>query len=225
MNKILSAIIIVLLIIISLMTCKIKTGSKAVTATTARTSGGCPDTFCMVSHIEGDIPGMLSGSTLAALSDLYFRDKAKSKINYATDAEPAKDALSICFDLKKMKELIFRIESNACNSGCADGKELGIRFYYIKYPEKVGPDGTYEELRALTADCANKHAIAMVAAYKEGESWYDFDYEIPDKTKACNLKSASVNSKHIGLIVQGDGTNHGGMAPPPDPGTYPIVAP
>lgn len=225
MNKILSAIIIVLLIIISLMTCKIKTDSKAGTATSAITSRGCPDTFCMVSHIEGEIPGMLSGTTLAALSKLYLDDRAKSKINYATDTEPDPDALSICFDLQNMKELIFRIESTACKSGCADGKELGIRFYYIKYPKRVGPGGTYDDLTGLSVDCANKHAIAMVAAYKDGESWYDFDYEIPDREKACNLTKASVNSKHIGLIVQGDGTNHGGMAPPPDPGTYPSVAP
>lgn len=187
-------------------------------------SGGCPDTLCMTSHIDGDIPGTLSGSTLRALSQLYLRDLAKSKVNYASDPETTiNDAMSICFDLKKMKELIYRIERTACKSGCDDGKQLGIRFYYIKYPETVGPDGTYSDLRLVPEECANKHSIAMVPAYKDGDFWYDFEFEIPGKE--CKLSKASDNSKHIGLIVLGDGTNHGGIAPPPDPGTFPTNDP
>ncbi|MVO10430.1 hypothetical protein GOQ30_14745 [Flavobacterium sp. TP390] len=136
------------------------------------------------------------------------------------------DAHSIWFELETLKKFITDVENEAKKNGNTSSNDLGIRFYYAAYPEKVkwGTTG-YEELSFLlnspiTQQYENKHTLVMIPTIDvEGKN---VDFNPMDKntftgfqntTKKGDYKIMSKTSANSDITAQ----NHGNLIPPADP--------
>lgn len=229
MKKILILSNVLLLGIILFMACNSGSPKEKIDTTkfgaTKPEKKDCLSEICM-DYTDRHLEGEVNGDLLRDMSEAYADDKSKSRIDYASKGDKApKDALSITFDLEKIKHFIWNMETGVCRAGCK-GKTLGIRFYYIKYPQGVDTSDVPADLETVLRENANKHALAMVPAYLGSDrNWYDFDYNMLTEG-SCDLAGSipppkKGKGKSVALISIGSGTNHGGIGPPPDPGTYP----
>jgi hypothetical protein len=172
--------------------------------------------------------GLVRGDLLDSMSKAYANDLNKSKVNFNPDQPNASvsDALSVSFDLDKIKNFIYKMDSATCN--CDSTKAFGIRFYYIKYTPSLLNNSALlsqdDPLWGLINANQNKHSLAMVPVYKNisGGDWHDFD--INSIGKNCTFQPMGI--KYLNKVTQagiviGSGDNHGGIGPPPEPGTYP----
>ncbi len=199
----------------------------------------CPTCFkkCYENvRLEGEI----TGEVIHALSERYKNDPGKGLITVSgpvlenvddrntlktlsTAVKRPEDALSMVFDIDRMKNLIWKMENVACDSGCTNQQKMGVRFYYILYPKKgENMDG----LRDIPDEARGKHALVMVPVYWNStkKEWIDFDYR--NVGSVCKFSPIPYHGQRVELTpgvtgVSGDGTNHGGIGPPPEPGTYP----
>jgi hypothetical protein len=178
----------------------------------------CSQVFCK-EYDTIDLPGVIDGALLNTLSKDYNEDLNKSNISGTGN----KDGLSMVFDIEKLKNLIWHIQKAACTANCDSKMELGVRFYYIKYPATLGTEQAPAGLRGtdgLQVINQNQHALAMVGVYRfpNGE-WYDFDFN--NLFSACSGLTGGVSDTVGTVAILGEGSNHGGVGPPPFPGTYP----
>jgi len=214
MKKILILSNVLLLAIILFMACSPGTETESTSCSTKIT----------MDYSEIPLEGVVNGDLIRSMSEAYQRDLGKSKIAYAENSADAKDdALSITFDLEKIKNFIWHMETSVCRANCKKDTKLGIRFYYIKYPQGVDTSNVPSDLEGVLSSNANKHALVMVPAYLSGNEWYDFNYDML-REGSCDFNatiSKQGNPKSAGLLSIGSGTNHGGIGPPPEPGTYP----
>ena len=184
----------------------------------------CTGKFCK-DYSNIPLQGVISGDLIQKMSIAYSRDPAKSKINYNNQHVPVlpnkrlqQDALSVCFDLEKIKNFIWHMEHAICIAGCDSSQQIGIRIYYIKYDTAGMP----ADLKHAIGSNLNKHSLVMVPAYKTGNEWHDFDYSKVEPGCAFTKIDISLSKFFsAGLISLGSGDNHGGIGPPPAPGTYP----
>lgn len=173
-----------------------------------------------------ELEGLIEGQTLQDLSKSYAGDFQKSKLNYnpclyQPIGKLKNDALWTCFDLEKIKNLIWHIEHAVCKSDCDLKLQLGIRFYYIKYDTSRMLRGSSLKSWIIQHKLVNKHSLAMIPVYNRGGEWHDFDYTQTIEPH-CMFDSVRLsNPKLRGIITMGSGDNHGGVGPPPNPGTYP----
>ena len=200
----------------------------------------CREQLCKA-YSADDIHSTLTAAIIQKMSEAYAKDKGKAHIydttGILTDKE---DALHVVFDLEKIKALVYMMESKRCINKCADNIELGIRYYFIKYPGdlRIGRNEG-DGLDNLDSTYRNKHSLAMVPAYwdKAKDKWIDYnpwtsssDVCYPSIPKILNNASASAEQKGgketlkptLFLEPTNGGKNHGGLGPPPSPGTFPI---
>lgn len=91
--------------------------------------------------------------------------------------------------------------------------------------------GEYMEgLSNIPDEARGKHALVMVPAYWNStkNDWFDFDYR--NVGSVCRFFPIPYHGQRQELApsitgVSGDGTNHGGIGPPPFTGTYPTNPP
>lgn len=158
------------------------------------------------------------------MSKSYAADAGKNYINNGSSITQIQDALSVTFSLEKLKQIIYLIEQNICKKNCDTIYRMGIRFYFAKYPAVVGPGSAYSDLKTLPADYANKHTLFLTPAYLKNNQWFDFD---PFSSRRCPGPGSFDSSKYVlfmpapGSSTTTDQDNHGGIAPPPDGGTFP----
>jgi hypothetical protein len=180
----------------------------------------------------GHLTGMIDGLLLKQMSESYAKDAGKGYITTSSFGQRGKvklqrDGLSVVFDLNKLRLLILQMQRNAyCNNHCDTSIKLGIRFYYIKYPSNTGVPGASPSLDTLSSDLRNKHSLVMVPAYKRKTDTEWHDYDLWGSRSGCFnsiLFPGSGNPSFIPMGgVSGDlGDNHGGVSPPPYPGTFP----
>jgi hypothetical protein len=199
----------------------------------------CPDPcrHCKAYNDNDPIPGEVKGDVVQILSDAYNADFAKSHIT-GSELHPndphntarvatSRDALSLVFDLDKIKNLVWKMEQAVCTHGCDTSVKLGIRFYYVKYSmdslEKM-PSSMQQVIRANP----NKHALVMVPVFKRrtDTEWYDFDYTaVLNGCRFERIPGRERGEIFYGVGITGGGDNHGGVGPPPEPGTYPTNQP
>jgi len=179
----------------------------------------CNLRFCKSYSIDR-IEGKLDGDMIKTLSESYSNDDGKGYINGRKDET---DALSVVFDNEKIKTLIWTMENKACANRCDPSTQLGIRFYYIKYPNDL--PRTDHGLGGLLQEDRNKHSLVMVPVYKPAgsEFWYDYDLTAAS-VKECFPKDTTTTTHLVFGILPG-GDNHGGIGPPPAPGTFPTNNP
>ena len=191
--------------------------------------------FCS-NYKDSGLQGMITRDVLVRMSRDYFNDVCKSYISPSNvvnnDYNTARrtqqrDALSMVFDLKKLKTLIWQMERYSCQHHCNPKVAVGIRFYYVKYLPTTGTPQAPLCLRGISSNEKNKHALVMVPAFwnEKTKAWYDYNIW-GKKFVKCFMPFQSLDSL-VGVggffTLDGDpdsGDNHGGVGPPPDPGTF-----
>jgi hypothetical protein len=237
MKKLLIATNIMLLVIISFMACNSNQQNSSKTTAINQTSS-CMDRFCKRYPVEYLNSSRIRADLIAEMSDSFANDLGKGYITgsgsivvdgggHSTAKIAAngmtRDALSVVFDLEKIKTLAWLMDSAFCAGNCPD-KEMGIRFYYVKYPSTLETQKSPDELNGLKATERNKHSLVMVPVYRTknmpNAEWYDFNLW-PLKA-GCFTRIYLGNSEFPAYgIGPNPGDNHGGIGPPPDPGTFP----
>ena len=186
----------------------------------------CINRTCL-SISEARLTGTLNYNTIRTLSNSYAIDPWKSKI-YSSTNDVKNDALSVVFDLEKLKALIYFMEMQNCTNKCSKDYELGIRYYYIKYPSNLENEPEGSDLSGLDANNSNKHSLAMVPVYRKigATTWLDYNPWASDGDNCfAQIKECEPNHKNPVIIAVPDaGENHGGIGPPPEPGTFPTQA-
>jgi len=181
---------------------------------------------------------MITRGELAKMSDAYYRDDCKSFISVPDDVlngggnntarrTNKRDAMSMVFDLEKLKTLIWQMDRYSCTHPCTKEIPTGIRFYYVKYPNNLGTNEAPLCLQGLSENERLKHALVMVPVYWDSltQEWRDFNIWSRDLS-ICFAPFPKVDSAFVGVggvFRMGDpnsGDNHGGVGPPPDPGTF-----
>ncbi|MBP6589810.1 MAG: hypothetical protein KA229_06885 [Chitinophagaceae bacterium] len=195
------------------------------------TSATCCYNYCDPSAgvLRGDIPGVINGDVAALLSRLYNADYGKNFICQGTVITKEEDASSIVFDLATLKKYIAYIEGNVCRNNCLkDSLELGIRFYYGKYPA-VDVMKTTVGLENVPSEFANRHTLFMIPVFRylySGEEYVNFNPMAV--TRECKLTGDNSTRSPVPLFIINGPTgtendqNHGSLRPPPQgSGAYP----
>ena len=105
------------------------------------------------------------------LMDNYKRRWDKIKI----DDKAQEDARWAWFSLNQLKNMIQEMETNVLNGSKLGSPELGIRFYFIEYPDSVAfKSNSY--FAKIPATYQKRHSLLLVPTYKNGEKNEDFDF-------------------------------------------------
>ena len=240
MKKILLFLNVILLGIIGFMACNSSNSDHNASAT-SEPIDPCLAKFCR-EYPRTEPSGVIEGWLIDTMSGSYAADQGKGYITGTQDhpADPhnpniaravslgQRDGLSMVFDLKKLKSLIWKMHKNACDNHCDSTVELGIRFYYIKYPLATGTDNPPRGLSGIGADVRNKHALVMVPVYKSkrDNEWYDYD--LWNSGNQCfrpiiNMGREGDDVIYFSGVGADAGDNHGGVGPPPETGTFPTT--
>jgi hypothetical protein len=161
------------------------------------------------------------------------------------------DSRSIWFSSKKIKEFMNDMESESL----AHGDSLsGIRFYYIKYPEKKIWDGyKYFVASDLPQNYQNRHSLILVPTYYNTETKFQTDFDPreydskgkpidmsivmdnlisnEDQETISNIKPGLVKGKAAIMGPDNSGANAnmangGGLIPPyPPAGSFRLATP
>jgi hypothetical protein len=217
MKKILIATNILFLGIIAFQACNSDHPKEAV-ASTSYCDDSCMVKFCKPYNYDL-MPGVLEARIIHHLSDSYAGDNGKGFIN---GDDNSRDALSVVFNIEKIKTLIYMMQDKACKYGCDPSTELGIRYYFIKYPSDLNPNRT--DGLNLPIDNSNKHSLVMVPVYRTNPNgdWYDYDLWVSQKGNC--FPAIDTNRMHVapgGGVLPDGGDNHGGIGPPPGSGIFP----
>jgi hypothetical protein len=222
MKKILMSLNILLIGIIVFQACNSNKQDKTVDVT-VNPKNECLNRFCKTASFD-TLHGTLEAGIIKQLSESYLSDKGKGNINGNIKSP---DALSVVFNIEKIKTIIHEMQEQACLKGCVDNlTKLGIRFYFVKYPGDLGSRN--DGLRGLPAENNNKHSLVMVPVYKSKVNgtwgdWYDYNLWTVSGSNCFDPIWLGQPDKKLvarGILPDG-GDNHGGIGPPPEPGTYP----
>jgi len=129
--------------------------------------------------------GAFDGITLAQAKMMVrnYRDHHLNQIKIRNT--PGLDSRSVWFSLKRLKQFIYEIESNAhtrCNNPNRHDS-LGVRIYYGEYPEDVDWMNFALDTKH-PASYKGLHTLLMVPTYFEDGFNYDFE---PTKVKNCGF--------------------------------------
>ena len=222
MNKLLIASNAVLLsIVLFQATSQIKRGNDV--QKIAAPLQPCYRTQCQdYTHVP--LKGIINAALAKSMADAYAADVGKAYIKGDTSKH---DALSICFEIEKIKNLVWQIEHSVCAAGCDSSLKLGLRMYYAKYPNNTGTSAAHRDLAGLPIAYAGQHTLFMTGVYKKNNTWYDFGFN--QVHAGCNFenlrKSQNLNKFFMYTFLEfssPDEDNHGGLAPPPSPGKFPV---
>lgn len=140
----------------------------------------------------------LDASTAHQLADNYIASQ-QEPTTLMPDGQA--DARCVNFKLSDLKKFIWGIESNICK--CSSKAELGIRFYYGRYPDLNTTENPNFE--SVPKEYSFRHTLFLVPTIKEGDIFRDFD---PTKLPAdCKPIDNMDSSNYI--------MNHGNVCPPP----------
>jgi hypothetical protein len=238
MKKLLIATNIMLLVIISFMACNSNQQDSSKTATLT-VANSCMQRFCKTYSSSDLTNSRIRGDLIRSMSDSYANDLGKGYISGSgitfdtgvfntartTPNGKSRDALSVVFDIEKLKTLIWLMDSTFCARNCDATKEMGIRFYYIKYPPNLGTPNGPEDLAGLKAENRNKHSLVMVPVYRTKNmptaEWYDYDLWTSKEGCFNKIFLLGGGESQAWGIGPDPGNNHGGIGPPPEPGTFP----
>jgi hypothetical protein len=218
MKKLLIASNVLLLCIIGLQAFNQKeTGSNIKTSSPSQT---CLAKICSgYSNSQNDLRGLINYASAIEMSRDYASDVGKKYVWYDSKISKKDDASSLVFDLLTLKKYIWYIESNVCDRGCDDSKlQLGIRFYYAKYPDANTMRQDYY-LKNVDTSFANRHTLFMVPVYRylfTKGIYKNFWPEFLDHK--CQFKwpnNPPPDSIRIQMSVDESEQNHGSLRPPP----------
>lgn len=202
--------------------------------TSVAKTDSCANKLCQ-GYLRNDIQEFTSNidyETAVQLSRSYNADAGKKYICNGSTISRTEDATSLVFDLSLLKKYIWYVESTMCRNGCGGDVQLGLRFYYGKYPAARAMRAN-ASLKGVDSTYANRHTLFMVPVLRHlftKEKYRDFN---PGAVKAnCNLGNAfnfaiPLNKAWILCLTtdpapDGSQENHGSLRPPPaDSGVFP----
>lgn len=219
MKKYLIPIIILQLVIIFiLLYCNCK---KKKDCADVKPLSPCDSALC-----KGFNTGMPEGrifyATAIKMSRDYGADLGKNRVWEGNKPTDSMDALSIRFDLDKMKQYIGYIERSLCQVGCPDTTVLGLRFYYAKYPP--ANEMTTFEFAGLPPSFARKHTLFVVPTYWDPLKQKHIDFDPAQVIGTCQLQPISplfmstIGTAWGAPVIDESGSdemNHGSLRPPP----------
>ncbi|WP_289044824.1 hypothetical protein [uncultured Olleya sp.] len=98
-----------------------------------------------------------------------------NQLKHINDAENIDDAYSIWFDLDILKKFIYHIEYKALNNNNAINPEnLGLRFYYSRYPDEL--PSQYTDLNTVSITYAKHHTLIAIPTYRKNENSPNIDF-------------------------------------------------
>lgn len=208
-----------------------KDDKQPVKAPVNGTASTCCFNYCDpgAGAMSSDVTGVISGEVAALLSNLYNRDNGKNFICQESVITSEEDASSIVFDLATLKRYIAYIEGNVCSNGCKnDSLQLGIRFYYGKYPSYKTMQQT-EGLQDVKPEFANRHTLFMIPVFRHLYTNEDYKNFNPVSARlGCNWPYILDSMPPVPLYIINGPTgaesdqNHGSLRPPPSgSGVYP----
>ncbi|QXP73721.1 hypothetical protein H0I31_12130 [Tenacibaculum sp. AHE15PA] len=162
-----------------------------------------------------------------------YKNNQLAKINSSLNMD---DAHSIRFELETLKAFIYHTEMNAKKHKISS-KDLGLRIYYSRYPEKETWKRPYTDLsdflgNSTTEKYEKLHTLVMIPTIRRGETDFDFN-PLDEKTYTTSLKKNEAylnNGSQTRTAALGGGRNsggssnsigsqnHGGLIPPVDGG-------
>ncbi|HOZ52698.1 MAG TPA: hypothetical protein PLU17_12615 [Chitinophagaceae bacterium] len=149
----------------------------------------------------------ISDATARDLADRY-KNECQPALSNIINQEGVVDARCIQFSLASLKKYIWELETKVC--GCDTFRDLGIRFYYGKYPDlRKSRAGQYPDLAGLDPNYSSLHTIFLVPTYKDATG-VNRDFEPLDITN-CKVGDARQPSSVVSIM------NHGNLSPPPFP--------
>ncbi len=147
------------------------------------------------------------------------------------------DAHSIWFELETLKKFIYHIEfktNEAKKTMTTEAKnklgKLGVRMYYSRYPDEVGPN-QYPDLSAVPlSDYRRLHTLIMIPTLERDGAHMDFD---PTDKDSYNLSKEQIKKYFtskpntrvpaLGILENSQSQtsrivsqNHGSLIPPAD---------
>jgi len=148
----------------------------------------------------------ISDSTAHDLANRY-RSECQNILSEAIGQQGVTDARCVQFPLASLKKYIYDMESKVC--GCEKYSNLGIRFYFGKYPDlNTAEAQANPDYRGLNKSYSFLHTVFLVPTYKDSEGIYK-DFE-PLNVNDCRMGNATPGSRMSMM-------NHGNLSPPPFP--------
>ena len=118
------------------------------------------------------------------------------------------DARCVQFSLTNLKKYIWDLESKVC--GCDSFKNLGIRFYFGKYPDLNSDEAMANpDLNRLDKKYSFLHTVFLVPTFQTADG-VNQDFEPLDITN-CRTGNPRPPDSPMSLM------NHGNLSPPPFP--------
>ncbi len=225
MNRFLQLFMVALSALTTFQGCT-KTGNLHRETTEAGTPA-CPD--CR------NYNGLQLGGLNAAVARQLARDYQTINQPLLQLEDGAQDAASIWLSLETLKAYIAKIEAATCSNNCQEKLNLGIRFYYGRYPAAKGMASP--DLGNLPASYAEHHTMFMVPTFQDMSNasvQWDFDpwhwgntscrpvtmqewFRQSDKPFGAE-KSLILSGSEMQLFRNGSGwvpaQNHGSLIPP-----------
>lgn len=118
------------------------------------------------------------------------------------------DARAIVFSLPVLKKYIWELENTVCKNGNLNVEDLGIRFYYAKYPDLN--ESKPADLESLPSEYSYRHTVFLSPAVKEKNIYRDFN---PNNTATYKLSDTPDKDLDSNMFLM----NHGNITPPPFP--------
>ena len=126
--------------------------------------------------------------------------------------------------MSRMKHFIWYVEKKLCEAQCSNEAQLYIRAYYAKYPDDVGTPGGPEDLRQVSEKYKNKHTLFFMPLFYNDERHELIPFDPDFVVSPCNIpdriSDGTNDSGRKAWLLQAfrgeeDGSNHGGLHPPP----------
>lgn len=148
------------------------------------------------------------------------------------------DTRWVWFSLNRLKHMIYLIEQTGCNK-CLPKSELGIRFYFIEYPDKTQLDNMNNDSKNyfanLSSDYYRKHNLLLVPTHGVlvNGKFQHIDFDIKSTRSNCRYtsikdiidvyaKEKTLERAKFSIFTASSGDpneytvmNKGGMGPPP----------
>jgi hypothetical protein len=196
---------------------------------------------------DDTITGLLDANLAKEMSEDYYSDMSKEYVEYkgtydgsgnvVVPMKSRRDASAIWFDIETLQAFINRAK-HSVGSNCR--KKLGIRIYYAKYPDDFA---NKPSLRGLNDDVKSKHTVFLVPTVWDDDYNMNIDFNMEAVGDSCKpvpfykvmnvkpgvfvpgysaLTVARPNNTYKEMLLEDTAIqNHGGLSPPPDPGTFP----
>jgi hypothetical protein len=144
----------------------------------------------------------ISDTTAQLLANEYINNGQGSVADPNDPNSLSPDARCINFPLPVLKKYIWDLEKMVCNSKTVKNDDLGIRFYYGRYPNLQ--TSAPSDLSTVPIEYSYRHTLFLVPTVLSGSVYMDYNPVNPDST------SSSYDDPAQSCIM-----NHGNVTPPP----------